>query len=99
MPERFTISLPDGCTLLTEAQKGFVGGTGTSTIVREALKALIEKNKSGDISVPLPTWSQFDKSLSTMDDEALKQAEVRLKQLLYWTNRRQVDRKKVSKIK
>lgn len=99
MPDRITISLPNGCTLLEEAKKGYVGGIGTSSIFREALQALIDRNKSGDYLIPLPNWKAFDKSLVDMSDDELKKTEIRLKQLMHFVNTRQKARKKVETIR
>ena len=82
MPKIISFSLPEGCKLLDDAKKGYSGGTGTSTIIRDALKLIVEKNQSGDVKISLPKWRQFDKMLSEANDEQFKDIEGKVKQLM-----------------
>lgn len=97
MPNRVTISFPDGCKLLEEAKKAYSGGIGTSVIIRDALKALLDKNNSGEYAVPLPNWKQFDKVLSDASDEQFKQIEHRIKHLQNLIEAKKIFKKAVKK--
>lgn len=79
MREIIPVSIPSDCTLLQDAKKLYSGGTSTSFIFREGLKALLEK-QTGELKNPLPNWRHFNKVISDASPEELKKIEAQIKQ-------------------
>jgi hypothetical protein len=81
MPTRITFSIPDGNDSWENLLKKYTGGTGKSTILRDAIQSLSEKI-TGERECPLPGWRFFEKYLHDANINTVDESLSKAKQLV-----------------